>query len=622
MQVSKEPVPFFIQQGQMQAPHLQLKGKTVGLVVAEILKLPILADAKVLAGEKGLDREVSQVTVGEVPDIGDWLTGNELVLSTFFAVETTPEAQVEFTRKIIKAGAAGLLVKPGRFIEEVSPEIIELGRGHDFPIVEVPPEVRWTHITAEISELIVGEHVALLRRSQEIHQRLLELVIDGGSWQAIADATSGLIGRPVVLEDSFFELLSRSVPGEGENDAPGQGGDTSEKMDVKSRQEEYRQLIEAFEEQRRTSGDDSGGKFSKTDESYRGASAKTGERYRRVSLKKKVKFPARVTVPIIVSRDVLGYVSSFELDSELNELDLVALESAATVAAVEMGRELTRLEAETRLRGDFVDDLLGDEFDGGPTMLQRASFLGGDLSRGCLCLIADIDSFGDYVRERALTEPEVQQIKNRFFSGVKQEIRSHHQNALLTPKSDNVIAFLPPLKDGDTKLMAIARSTATRIRQSCRELLPELTISVGLGRFHADPLETRRAYREAQSALQVSQRLGEAGAIATFDDMGVYKLLLGALEEDPEEVRNFYEETIARIEVYDKQHKTDLVGTLEAYLANNRSIAATAEVLFTHRHTIRYRLGRINDLTGLDVHRSEDQEKLGFGLKVMRLLRR
>jgi DNA-binding PucR family transcriptional regulator len=120
----------------------------------------------------------------------------------------------------------------------------------------------------------------------------------------------------------------------------------------------------------------------------------------------------------------------------------------------------------------------------------------------------------------------------------------------------------------------------------------------------------------------VSQRLGETGAIATFDDMGVYKLLLGALEEDPEEVRNFYEETIARIEAYDRQHNTDLVGTLEAYLANNRSVAATAEALFTHRHTIRYRLGRINDLTGLDVHRSEDQEKLGFGLKVMRLLRR
>lgn len=559
----------------------------MGLQVTDILKMSILSDASVLAGEKGLDREVSQVTVGEVPDIGDWLSGGELVLSTFFAVETTPEAQVEFTRKIIKAGAAGLMLKPGRFIEEIDPKIIELGRKHDFPIVEVPSEVRWTHITAEISERIVGEHVALLRRSQEIHQRLLEVVIDGGSWKSIADTAASLIGRPVVLEDSFHEMLTQSEHSEADQ-----------------------KLVVEFEELRKSLA---GGK-EKT--------ARTTERYSRTPLRKKEAFPARITVPIIVSRDILGYVSSFEEDTELNELDLVALESAATVAAVEMGRELTRMEAETRLRGDFVDDLLGDEFDGGPSMLQRASFLGGDLSRGCMCLIADIDAFGDYVRDKALTEPEVQQIKNRYFSSVKQEILSHHEHALLTPKSDNIIAFLPPLKDSDKQLMPIVRATALRIRQSCREKLPGITVSIGIGRFHVDPLETRRAYREAQSALQVSQRLGEAGAIATFDDMGVYKLLLGALEEDPEEVRNFYEETIARIEDYDRKHNTDLVGTLETYLNNNLSVAATAEALFTHRHTIRYRLGRINDLTGLDVHRSDDQEKLSFGLKVMRLLRR
>ncbi|MFA5809990.1 MAG: PucR family transcriptional regulator ligand-binding domain-containing protein [Thermoleophilia bacterium] len=558
------------------------------LCVSDILKLPILADAKVLAGEKGLGREVSQVTVGEVPDIGDWLTGNELVLSTFFGVETTSDAQVEFTRKIIKAGAAALLVKPGRFISQVDPQIISLGKRHNFPIVEVPPDIRWTHIIAEISERIVGEHVSLLRRSQDIHQRLLDVVIDGGSWQSIANTTSQLLGKPVVLEDSFLELLAQSVPDDTDAD-----------------------LIKKYEALRKSEK-----------EAGRPEAPPRGERYQRTPLNGRKEFPAKATVPIMVSRDVLGYVSSFESDALLNDLDLVALESAATVAAIEMGRELVRMEAETRLRGDFVDDLVSGEFDAGPTMLQRASFLGGDLSRGCLVLIADIDNFGEFVTGRDLKEQEVQQIKNRFFSGVKQVVRAHHENALLTPKSDNVIAFLPPLTSGSEKLLAVARATATKIRQICKDILPELSVSIGLGRFHDDPAQTRRAYREAQSALQVSQRLGEKGAIATFDDMGVYKLLLGALEEDPEEVRNFYEETIARVELYDREHKTDLVGTLESYLANNRSVAATAEALFTHRHTIRYRLGRINDLTGLDVHRSEDQEKLSFGLKAMRLLRR
>ncbi len=559
----------------------------MGLSVADILKLPILADAKLLAGRKGLDREVSQVTVGEVPDIGDWLTGGELVLSTFFAAAKDPQAQVEFSRKIIKSGAAGLLVKPGRFVKTVAPEIVSLGDRHSFPVVEIPDEVRWTHIIAEISECIVGEHVSLLRRSGDIHQRLLEVVIDGGGWQSIADTTAELLGRPVILQDAFQETLARSAAGDSAA------------------------LVDKFIAMKHI-GEGRAGKDSRGRASLR----------RRMPLDADAEYPAAVTVPVSVGRDVQGYVTSFETAEPLNDLDLVALESAATVAAVVMGRELARLEAETRLRGDFVDDLLAGEFDAGPTILQRASFLGGDLSRGCLVLIADIDAFGDYIAGQALKEQEVQQIKNRFFGGVIRVIRSYHKDALLTPKSDNVIAFLPPLGDGGDRLMSVVKSTAALIRQTCNELLPGLAVSIGLGRFHASPAATRRAYREAESALQVSQRLGESGAIVTYDDMGVYKLLLGALEEDPEEVRSFYEETIARVEEYDNKHNTGLVGTLEAYLANNRSVATTADALFTHRHTIRYRLGRINDLTGLDVHKSEDQEKLGFGLKAMRLLRR
>ncbi len=556
------------------------------LSLSDILELPILAEARVLAGEDGLERKVSQVTVGEVPDIGDWLTGGELVLSTFFAVETTPEAQAEFVRKIIRSGASGLLVKPERFHKAVGAEMLDLGDRHDFPVIEVPAQVRWTHLIADISERIVGEHLEHIQRSQDIHRRLLEVVIEGGGWQSIADTAAGLLGRPVVVENAYFEELAFSLP---EGFDPGRAA-------------ELDQL------RRAGAGPQEDG-------------AGEGGRFRRLPLRPGHEFPARVTVPVMVSRDVIGYVSGFEFRKRLNDLDLEALESVATVAAVEMSREAAALEAENRLRSDFVDDLLAGEFDVGPTMLERASYLGGDLSRGCLVLIADIDAFGDYVLKNELTEPEVQRIKNRYFGSVKQVVRAYHEQALLTPKSDNVIAFLPPAGDGGDKLATMARATALKILEACAELMPELTVSVGIGRFHADPLETGRAYREALTALQVNQRLGATGAIATFDDMGIYKLLLSALDEDPEEVRNFYEETIAGIRRYDEEHHTELVRTLEVYLANDRNVAATAAELYTHRHTVRYRLGRIADITGLDVSRSEDQEKLGFGLKAMRLLR-
>ncbi|HZC14028.1 MAG TPA: helix-turn-helix domain-containing protein, partial [Thermoleophilaceae bacterium] len=82
----------------------------------------------------------------------------------------------------------------------------------------------------------------------------------------------------------------------------------------------------------------------------------------------------------------------------------------------------------------------------------------------------------------------------------------------------------------------------------------------------------------------------------------------------------FYAETIAPLVAYDEQYETALLRTLETYLDSDGSVAGTAQRLFTHRHTIRYRLERVRELTGLDVGSSDGRERLGLGLKAMRVL--
>ena len=71
---------------------------------------------------------------------------------------------------------------------------------------------------------------------------------------------------------------------------------------------------------------------------------------------------------------------------------------------------------------------------------------------------------------------------------------------------------------------------------------------------------------------------------------------------------------------YDEQYETDLVGTLAAFLEADGNVAGTAQRLFTHRHTIYYRLERVRELSGLDVGSSDGREKLSLGLKAMRVL--
>jgi len=92
------------------------------------------------------------------------------------------------------------------------------------------------------------------------------------------------------------------------------------------------------------------------------------------------------------------------------------------------------------------------------------------------------------------------------------------------------------------------------------------------------------------------------------------------MSEDPAELQRFYAETVEPLVAYDEQYETELVQTVEAFLDNDGNVAGTAQKLFTHRHTIRYRLERVRELSGLDVGSTDGREKLSLGLKAMRVL--
>jgi len=94
------------------------------------------------------------------------------------------------------------------------------------------------------------------------------------------------------------------------------------------------------------------------------------------------------------------------------------------------------------------------------------------------------------------------------------------------------------------------------------------------------------------------------------------------LEGDPAAARAIYEAAVAPIVRYDDQYRTPLVETLEVYLECDASVSVTAARLYAHRHTVRYRLGRVRELTGLDVDSLADRERLVLGLRALRQLRR
>lgn len=405
------------------------------ITVGNILEIGILKDAKLIAGKKGLSRSVSSVTVGEVPDIADWLHGGEVVLSTLYAVSEDPKAQLQFVEKIIKKGASALLIKPERFVQSLEKKIVKAAESADFALIEVPTEVRWTDVVREIYDTII------------------------------------------------------------------------------------------------------------------------------------------------------------------------------------------RTEVEMRMKGDLIDDILAGDFKP-DDLVRRAGYLGADLGHGCLAMMIDIDDFRDIIRARRLSEQDVQSLKREMFNAINWIVTGYSKNSMVSLKSDDVIVFLKP-PDGSVEkqvFLEAAEKLARDILDTFKTRMKGMTLSVGLGRYYIDPSELAKSFHEARTAMEIMRRLGRSDQVTKFDDVGVYKILLRVLEQEPQELATLYDESIAPLSAYDGKHNSELIRTLEVFLKNDRNLNETATELFTHRHTVRYRLERIKELTGLDANKSDDLEKLSLGLKAARLL--
>lgn len=269
------------------------------------------------------------------------------------------------------------------------------------------------------------------------------------------------------------------------------------------------------------------------------------------------------------------------------------LRAAAVATLAEVAVADARDEAEHELRASLLEDLRDGTVDPAE-VARRAARLGCELSSGAIALIAEIETS-----------------RPRHAAAL---IEGDWPGSLAELVGSRLYAVLPGSRgDGGAERTAAA---AARLVARLRAHGP-----AGASSFYPDPAELHEAMREAELVLEVvrrDHRLAENVQAGAGDR--VYRLLLRALVSHPEEVRHFYEDTIAPVVVYDREYRGELLGTLDAYLDNDCNMNATARAIYAHRHTIAYRLDRVRELTGLDPSASSDRERLGLGIKAYRIL--
>ena len=275
--------------------------------------------------------------------------------------------------------------------------------------------------------------------------------------------------------------------------------------------------------------------------------------------------------------------------------------------------EVERVRAPERVSetasGDFLRAVLARELTDRDELVARAAEISLPLDAGVCMIVARAypqapTDDGWRGRVRAVAERGARAVTGRSIAALSEREGVPGAEVLL----------VVPGVDEPT-----AARAADAVLHEMQAGLAGYTFALGRSRITEDPSDLPRAASEALLAANVAQGDGDASALA-FEQTGAYRLLLSAMSENPAELQRFYSETVEPLVAYDEQYETDLVRTLETFLEADGNVAGTAQRLFTHRHTIYYRLERVRELSGLDVSSSDGREKLSLGLKSMRVL--
>ncbi len=527
------------------------------LTVADALQLPAFAGARLVAGEAGRLRPIRQVHPVSVSDAARWLNGGEFILITAMLLPEDRQQQCTWLKALVDVGAVGMGLAVGNSIDSAPQALRQAAARHDFPLVELPSRLRFVDIARSANERIAQEHMALLQRALTIQRVLTQLVLDGGDLQQLAHTLAGLIDQSVSIENSRFVALASAN-------------------------------ISTFDEARRYTL-----REGRTDPRLLRALRERGDLATIRDSLRPLALPAlpevglemeRILAPVVVHGQIRGYLWIIADGRPLTDIDHMAIESGATIAALMMLHQEAVQHAEMSMKGSFFARLIEGDADQLALLGDQALRFGIDLN----------------VPWRLLLVAAPEQQRQPSLQG------RIHQLAV----SENWPVVVGHFA-GQTLLLLPADEGYAALASQLRRLARNLRIAVSAAQREAAGM--RLAWEQCQQALQIARRL----ALPPLTDHAQLGYLLTLWQAGPQELaRNPHVPALRQLQ---QERQAELFHTLETWLDAGGNSVRTARTLHIHRSTLNYRLKRIREICGNPLSEPAARLDLLLALKQLRL---
>jgi len=452
---------------------------------------------------------------------------------------------------------------------------------------EIIPELAFYEVS-KISEELEAAHQRIktqnriMERTLTIHEQLTQCILKGKGIEDITASLAELMKCAVILEDNHLVPQSTCFP---------------KQTDTGDLLTSYLPIL--------------------TSPSFNKASAYFLKQKRPFQLTDQYTdfLVCRLVSPIVVGSELLGFVSLLRQGLPFSELENIDLEHAARVFALVILEQKKIEGVEVRLKGEFIDDLLSEKINDPNSIINRARKLNYNITLPHRVLVLDILNFTQVARSFKQNEERILQFKTELVNSVQTSLERLGKGMVVN-KNDNLVMLIqqsePDCPEKATRQLAEELIKQITIR------FPKITLAIGIGDSCRELADFRHSLLSAKKALEIGKTLKNQSQVISLEQFGTYALLFKTLE--PQDLFHFAASQIGSLLSYDKTYQTQLIYTLQVFLNHRGNVEGTARTMNMSISGLKYRLQRIEDITGQDPKNGQAFFNLFLAINILQLV--
>lgn len=518
--------------------------------VQDLLTDERFSDFSLLSGAGGINREISTVTVVDTPDGSQWLTGDELVITTAYMLKDDESALLGFIRLLNIKKVSGLCIKAGRYIQDIPESACRLADELQLPLILIPARYPFTDIINPVLSQLVNQQAAKLMQSSIIHAKFTELAISDASIPEILTTLTLIIGVP----SAYLDLESRKF---WYSDPSSELAQRLQYMDPlrisESALEGYDIHITANQNQR------------------------------------------------------FGYLifQKGTLDTHPDSSFQTAIENAVTNIILREQTLISNRQVAEQYKNALVHDLLINNIKSETEIHNRASIYGWDFHNGGIVAAVDINNIKQRFTEQISTNTNhlLENLTTEIFNISIEEMKKQYPNSYYMKLSD-IIAFIVTVEQGERMNLAEGMERVFRGIQTRLKNIP-FTITLGVGSYREKISEVHRSYEEARAAINLGYTLNWYDRALFYDKMDLYRIFVPVLESP--DAMSCCERCLEPLRDYDRENGRYLLETLRQIANSDWNIKLAAERMFLHPNSVKYRFDQICTLLNMNLRERNDR---------------